>query len=333
MSTKVVFIWDVSPALRDYMKDHLADSQVELIYPEVFKQEEYQKLAKEADIIVGWKMTKEILDNAEKLKLWINPGAGVHHLLDVYRDHPRFEQFEVVNGHGNAFQTAEHLVALTYALANDLINHHGFMKDGVWRTGDKEGASYTLKHKRIGLMGYGHVNKEVHRLLSSVPVEFHVYKRSSKIDTDLPYSKVYHPDQLKDFVLNTDLLIIALPHTKATEGLIGEAELGFLGNNGLIVNGGRGCIIDEEALFMSLKNKNIRGAAIDVWYNYKPEEVDGKKYPYSFPFHELDNIILSPHRAASPFDVLDRWEDAVANIKAVVNNSELVNVVDAELEY
>ena len=130
-------------------------------------------------------------------------------------------------------------------------------------------------------------------------------------------------------------MIIAVPHTSQTNQLIGEKELNLLGKNALIINLSRGNVIEEEALFIALKNKNIAGAAIDVWYEYKPEaDENGKKYPYHFPFHELDNIVLSPHRAASPFNDFTRWNEVFENIKRFVNGTKnYINVVDFEREY
>jgi len=79
----------------------------------------------------------------------------------------------------------------------------------------------------------------------------------------------------------------------------------------------------------------IAGAAIDVWYNYKPEMDDlGRKYPFSFPFHKLDNTILSPHRAASPFSDLQRWDEVVENIKRVSSKrTDFLNIVELDREY
>jgi len=115
-------------------------------------------------------------------------------------------------------------------------------------------------------------------------------------------------------------LIIAIPFTSKTEGLINSNELKLLGKNGIIVNVGRGSIIDEKALYNALNNQVIAGACIDVWYNYSPDaDEKGKKFPYSndTPFHKLNNVILSPHRGASPMDDLIRWDDIIYNIQVL----------------
>ena len=107
-----------------------------------------------------------------------------------------------------------------------------------------------------------------------------------------------------------------------------------MNNNLLLITVARGTVIDQEAFFNALSTKKIRGAAIDVWYNYSPEEIDGKKYPYDYAFHELDNVVMSPHRGASPFSDLDRWYEVVENILNYSQESDqFINQVNLDEEY
>ena len=105
--------------------------------------------------------------------------------------------------------------------------------------------------------------------------------------------------------------------------------------NGLLVNLSRGAVINESDLYKSLQNKFITGAAIDVWYNYQPEpDEQGRKFPASYPFYELENVVLSPHRAASPFNDLNRWDEVIENISRLARKkSDFLNVVELQREY
>ncbi|MFX0106225.1 MAG: NAD(P)-dependent oxidoreductase, partial [Candidatus Hodarchaeota archaeon] len=147
--------------------------------------------------------------------------------------------------------------------------------------------------------------------------------------------KRYKFSQLNDFLRNIDTLIVAVPLTSLTNNLIKKNELGLLGSNGLIVNVSRGDIIDEESLFYALKEHIIEGAAIDVWYNYSPaSNEEGKKYPFNYPFHSLDNIVLSPHRGYSPFNDILRWNEVIENITRMAQGrQEFLNVVNLDEEY
>lgn len=117
--------------------------------------------------------------------------------------------------------------------------------------------------------------------------------------------------------------------------MIGEKELSLLGKNSFLINAGRGKTINEKALYTALKEKNINAAAIDVWYDYEVKnDENGKKYPYKLPFYKLNNVLLSPHRAASPFNDLERWNDVIYNINCIaLDNKKFKNVVDLEGGY
>ena len=117
--------------------------------------------------------------------------------------------------------------------------------------------------------------------------------------------------------------------------MIGEKELNLLGSEGILVNISRGEVVNQKALYYALKNKVIFGAAIDVWYDYEPKSDDqGRKFPFKFPFHELNNIILSPHRGYSPFNDLLRWNEVIENITRIAHKrKDLLNIVDLKNEY
>lgn len=334
----ILFLWKPEEELINYLKQGLAGySNLNFTTaskePGEENEENLRQQYSDADIIIGWMPSHEHLKEAHNLKLFINPGAGVKHLMEMFRDITKTREIVLVNGHGNSYFTAQHAAALLLALTNKIIPHHNWMKEGKWRLGDKEAASIPLRERKIGLLGYGAINQKVHKFLSAFGAEFHLLKTSWSNNDSINGTKYITP-QLDEFLTAIDTLIIAVPQTDKTAGMIKEKELKLLGENGLLVNIGRGDVVDEESLYNALKNKTISGAAIDVWYNYKPEESDGKKYPYKFPFHELDNIILSPHRAASPFDDLKRWDEVIENIKRFAEGKkDFLNIVDLEKGY
>jgi len=294
-------------------------------------------MASEIDVIVGWRASIELLSKASNLKLLINPGAGVQLLKDRF-SLLKDKNIVLVNGHGNAYYTAQHIMAMLLSVCNKIIPHHQWMLEGKWRLGDKKGKSLPLKSRKIGFLGYGHVNKFAHQFLAPFQSEFYILRKNDSKESGYDYpSKVttYTLSSKAVFLQKIDVLIIAIPLTKATEDFIGMKELQLLGKNGILINAGRGKVLNEEALYLALKNKEIDSAAIDVWYDYKPEpDAKGRKFPYSYPFYELDNILLSPHRAASPMDSLDRWEDVIENIKRCASGkTAFLNVVDFEEGY
>ncbi len=334
----VLFIWNVDPNLQKYLKRKLSHiSHVTLIFPSDTSLRNLTKLALKANIIVGWRPTKELLLSAKNLDLVINPGAGVQHLIPLFRELASSKEVLLANCHGNSHFVAQHAVALLLTLTNHVVPHHNWMTNGEWRKGDEAAASSPLRTRVIGLLGYGAVNMKVHQYLANFTSRFAILRREwKKSRVMLPTSaKKFRKDELFPFLREVDTLIIALPLTSQTKGLIGERELQLLGEKGLLVNVARGQVVKEDALYEALKNNIIAGAAIDVWYNYHPDpDSEGRLYPFSQPFHELHNVVLSPHRAASPFNDLQRWDEVIDNIVRYAKGARnLLNIIDLQKGY
>ena len=333
----VLFIFNARDELRRYMTDGLSStSNLNLIFPDRDDDEHLLQLAPSADLIVGWRPSAELLESARNLKVFINPGVGVQHHIKQYREVYKQRGITLINGHGNTYFTAQHAVALLLSLTNKIIQHHTWMANGLWRRGDDFAKSIPLRNRKIGLLGYGAVNQKVHRFLAGFDVEFSILKRSWTGNEAFSASvKKYSPKDLEDFLTHVDTLIIAVPETDETNGMIGDRELQLLGPDGLVVNIARGSVINQKALYEALSNNIITGAAIDVWYDYQPkEDAEGKKFPFQYPFHKLENVVLSPHRGASPMDDLKRWDEVIENLKRFAqDNHDFINVVDLDRGY
>ncbi len=340
----VLFIWEIDKELKRHLKKKIG-KEVSLIFPDKSFEKNKKALYESADAIIGWRPDKELLSVAGKLKLFINPGTGVKHQIEVFRELTKKRKVKLINGHGHSYATAQHTVAMLLALMNRIVPHHNWMEKGVWRTSDDKdifSSSILLKNRKIGLLGYGAINSKVHRFLSGFSNEFNVLKR--RLDKNTPKSLTDHAGNtvnlfgegmLGEFLKSSDILIIAVPHTSKTENLIGLKELKLLGRNGLLVNVARGTIVNETGLYNALEKNIIAGAALDVWYNYSPKkDRKGREYPFAKPFHKLGNVVLSPHRAASPFDDLDRWDEVIENLKRLASGKRnFINEVDLTEEY
>jgi len=254
-----------------------------------------------------------------------------------------FKQKKLVftNSHSNAFATAQHACAMLLTLSNQVIQHHNYLIQGKWRTGDKEAKSISLRKKKVGLLGFGAIGQQIYKMLVGFDCTFTVYKQSHNIDADFKkliqlFSFEDDPiNGLKNFLKISDVVICSLPKTQQTIHLLNKTNLKYLSSSALLVNVGRGSVIEENALFQVLKNKKIGGAAIDVWYNYTPEaDKTGQKYPYNFPFHDLGNVVLSPHRGASPMDDPYRFSDLIYNLNEIMKpDPQLKNIIDFDREY
>jgi phosphoglycerate dehydrogenase-like enzyme len=336
--TTVLFIWEVNDILKKYFAKHLVDlPHLHLIYPESTEETCLLRYAPRADIMVGWRPSLQLLKEAKKLSLFINPGAGVQHIVGKFREVNKSRQVILVNNHGNAYFTAQHGLALLLVVMNKVITHHNWMVEGEWRMGDSDAISIPLRDKNVGLLGYGEVNRRIHQMMSGFDVRFLALTRDwSKHKGPYPAEvEKFKTGELDEFLKQSDILIISIPETDETRGLIRLKELRLLGEKGLLVNLARGNVVDEESLYKSLKDGVIAGASIDVWYEYSPQpDDDGKKYPFHFPFHKLGNVVLSPHRGASPFSDLKRWEDVIENIRRFATGiDDFKNLVDLDAGY
>jgi phosphoglycerate dehydrogenase-like enzyme len=336
----VLFIMEIRDGVQIHLERELEGENVNLIFPEDLEKETLLKLAPDAHVMVGWNPSKELLLAADNIRLFIVPWAGVQNTVKIFQEIHDEKTITMVNSHDNAYPTAQHGVALLYALMSRIVTHHNWMVEGKWRQADEGGAvSIPVKGRKFGFLGYGHVNRHVHRFLSCHDAEFAILRRDWKGKKEKLPTKVkkFTQDQLDDFLTYINTLIIAVPDTPETHGIIGQKELKLLGKDGVLVNIARGKVVDEKALYNALKRKTIAGAAIDVWYDYRPEEDEqGRKYPYDLehPFHELDNIVLSPHRSASPYDSLDKWTTNIENIRrAAKGRADFINVVDVGRGY
>jgi len=331
--TNVAFIFPVKESLKRYFAGSLSDlKRVKLHYAPDEDEENLIKLCREADIIIGWRPSIKLIEKSKRFSLFIFPGAGAHFLVEIFNNLDRQPRPILINDHGNSYFTAQGTVALLLALTNKIIPHHNWMTEGRWRTGEEEAISIPLKNRHVGFLGYGAVNSCVHKFLAGFDLKFSALRHDWNKQSQNPPTTLtrYNESDLPAFLEAIDTLIIAVPVTPRTGGLIGEQELKILGKKGLLVNVARGKVIDEKSLYNALKDGAIAGAALDVWYDYTPEpDEKGRKYPYTYPFHDLDNVVMSPHRAASPFDDTERWRDVIDNIRRFAEGrDDFKNVVD-----
>jgi len=338
MKTNVLFTWKTKDSTREYFREKLREfPKLNLIFPDDTSPESMLKFAPETDIVIGWKVPDGFLEKAERLALYNTTGTGAQHLIGPFRELNKTRKVVLCNSHGNSYAVAQHVVAMLLALTNKIIPYHQWMIDGKWRPDDDNLHSIPFLRRKIGFLGYGAINQDAHRFLAGFDLEFHALKRDwSSMPSDIPTPiEKYDHAAMRRFLRAIDTLIIAIPLTSYTKGMIGQEELALLGPDGLLVNVARGGVVDEESLYQALKNKTIAGAAIDVWYNYHPEpDAKGRLYPTRFPFHELDNIVLSPHRAASPFDSLEMLDDVIENIRRYASGrDDFINVMSLEHEY
>jgi phosphoglycerate dehydrogenase-like enzyme len=138
---------------------------------------------------------------------------------------------------------------------------------------------------------------------------------------------------LNDLLAEADILVIALPLTRRTRGLIDAKAIGGMKPGSFLVNISRGEVVDEAALYEALAGKRLGGAAIDTWYRYPTAESPEVLPSQRFPFEKLDNLVMSPHRAGFSEGELPHLADAAENLNRLAAGRPLINQIDLEAQY
>ena len=252
----------------------------------------------ETSILVTGHPTSEMLTALPYLKSLIIPWAGVApETLDLLRGFPHIS---IHNLHHNALPVAEYALALLLSAANTILPVDRALRANDWRPRYTHTSSTLISGKTVLILGYGNIGKAFSNLLTGFNMTVMATRNSINSPSKEGLIQVFPANHLHDLLPKADFLIVTLPLTPFTRGLIGEKELALLPTHAVVVNIGRGDIIDQKALYQALKKHAIMSAGIDVWYNYpKNDEDQPNTPPADYPFHDLDNIVMSPHRAGS----------------------------------
>ncbi len=248
------------------------------------------------DILVEGTPTRDDLTASPRLRALVVPWAGTPiETLALMREFP---DIAVHSLHYNPRPTAEMAMALLLAAAKLVIPFDRRFRQHRWSPvypGARNGI--LLEGKTALILGYGRVGQRIAEACRGLGMQVIAIRRS--VNSNSP-ENVFPISELAKLLPRANVLIICVPHTGNTTNLIGATELSLLPLDAILVNVARGPIVDEEALYQALKQQRLFGAGIDVWYQYPTQqerEADAPVPPSRFPFHELDNVVMMPHRA------------------------------------
>ena len=242
-------------------------------------------------LIVG-RPSVELLDASPNLKTLLIPFAGLPAITkERMADYPHIA---IHNLHHNAPPTAEMALTLLMAAAKNIIPADREFRQNDWTSRYQPYPAVMLRGKTALVLGYGAVGQYLGDILKAMGMTVMGIRRRNVDEAQ----GIYPAEKMHDLLPRSQVLIVALPGTDDTENLIGERELSLLPQGAIVVNIGRGSVIEQQALYDALQTGHLHAAASDVWYHYPTDEASRKNTPPAdVPFHELDNMVMSPHRA------------------------------------
>jgi phosphoglycerate dehydrogenase-like enzyme len=282
-------------------------------------------------ILIGGRPVREQISACLDLRAVIVPWAGVpDKTRELLRDFPHVT---LHNLHHNAAATAEMALALLLSAAKFIVPIDQRLRVNDWSPRYAPSRSIGLHGKTVLIVGYGQIGQRVGRVCHALDMTVFAVRRQ-QLESD-NVAEVHAIVDLPQLLPRCQAVIITAPLTPETKGLIGEQELALLPRGALLVNVGRGTIVDEEALYRALQSGQLAAAGLDVWYNYPRDEATQTDTPPShYPFHELDNVVLSPHRGGDEVGIdAVRMQHLADLLNSAARGADMPNRVNLEAGY
>lgn len=289
-------------------------------------REECEALLPAADVVLGFALRPHNFARGGRVRWVHSTAAGVGPLL-----FPELVESRVVvtNARGvHARAMAEHVLGLMLAFTRRLHVSRDLQLARRWAQADLVSAVPTfgeLHGATLGLVGFGRIGQAVGAAARAFGMHVLAVRRHPAADP-APAHEQWGPDRLGELLERSDWLVLAAPHTRETERLLGPAEFARLKDGARLVNIARGALVDEAALVAALGSGRLAGAALDV----AAEE----PLPPRSPLWTLPEVILTPHTSGVGPRLWDRVREQFAgNLRRFLAGEPLENVVDKRSGY
>jgi phosphoglycerate dehydrogenase-like enzyme len=327
--------------LREQHLDYLraVSPRLEITQHSIASDEDFSKVLSEETEILYTHTAPFDLGVAPRLR-WVQvDSAGV----DLLHSTPLWKStIPITSANGvHAIQIGEHVLALLLAHAHRLPLAYRWQERAHWGQFDELRPFITpeLRGMTLGILGYGAIGREIARLASAFGMHILATKRangSAVFDgwtpggTGDPEGRIpehfYDLDELHQMLPECDALVLALPKSARTLHLIGEVELQLMRPHCVLINIGRGALIDQHALVRALSEEGLGGVALDV--------TDPEPLPADSPLWALPNVLITPHVAGLSIHYDDRIVELFAeNLRRYLQNEPLLNLVQREQGY
>lgn len=275
-----------------------------------------------ADVVIGIKLNSG-MPAPLKARLFHAPAAGTDAIDTALL--PATCTLANCFGHENAI--AEYVIAALLMRHVPLALADQDLRQQRWTywAGRPQALRTELGSQTLGLLGFGHIAQTVAQRAKAMGMRVHVANRSPVRHAAVDQS--WGLDDLQTFMGSCDAVVVSLPLTANTQGLVNAAALGAMRADAVLLNVGRGAVIDEKALYEALLKRQIGGAVIDTWYQY-PSPTQPECAPSQYDFAALDNVLMTPHMSGWTTGTVRRRQETLAdNIGRLSRGDALINVL------
>lgn len=326
--TKILMTRSLLPVDQNYITNGLKEAvgdRFDLIAPETYDEQGILSVVESADVLLGPYVTKKILARGKNIKLIQVPWTG----MDTF-DFSAMQGVDVpvCNSHSNADAVAEFCVAMVTDLLKRVSYHDRKMRNGNWNR-DKmplDLSSGMISGQTVCILGYGNIGRRIGNLLSAFGAQILAVTEREKtyLNGEIGYSSL----NMMKAVAKAAIVINTLPLTDTTRGLIDSNFISQMGAGSYLINISRAAILDENAVYEALVNGRLAGFASDVWWN-APRRGESQSWPSTHnKFEELDQVVLSPHRAGFVKNAFPHLDDVIVNLTHFIKGEPLINRVD-----
>ena len=279
---------------------------------------------KDATVILLWSGSRELLREffaiCGKVRWVHSRAAGLDNLL-----FPELVESQVLLSNGRGVFSAslgEFVLATILYFAKDFRRMIRNQTASVWEPFDVE----EIGGQTVGILGYGDIGRAVASRVHAMGMRVLATKRHVPGSMDPLVEHFYKPEERREMIALSDYIVVTAPLTEETRHMISDAEFAVMKPTAVVINVGRGPVIDESALLLALAAKRIKGAGLDV-FEHEP-------LPAGHPLYKLENVLLSPHCADHTAD----WQDQamlffLEQYRRFEKGEPLKNIVDKRLGY
>jgi phosphoglycerate dehydrogenase-like enzyme len=318
--TNIVVIFDPEKEQRTILTNTLGKLGRVVFARDLSTEDRARELAS-ADVLISWSPARELRPDECKTIT----RASMMQLLSAGADHVPYSMLPpglIVAGNAGAYaeQMAEHVLAMILAVTKNLLDRHEKLKKGTF---DQVSENRLLRGSTCAILGFGGIGKATARLLRCFGVE--IYGINTTAKTDEPVKFIGTLKDLEKVLPLANIVVVALPLTNSTRGLIGKRELDWMKDDAILVNVARGEIIEEGALYEKLKAFPNFTAAIDAWWI---EPLRHGEFHTNYPFFELPNLLGSPHNSGNIPGAFTKGATLAAeNVKRFLNREPVLGIV------